>query len=188
MREADLERRVRRLVGSVIEGVRYHTLRDPPRLRSADCHGVDGAVFLKLRGGSFVRIHGADELGLHHGYSVTLEERRRADPESGGLAEVTDEPPWPDYVGAAVVKTLVRWECLRLEDLRPNLRAMVAVRADYLRRSDYPQWLELEFDNGRKLFFSAARIGEGGEFIPLAKDVMVCFSEDRLPRPSFTGR
>jgi hypothetical protein len=170
--ELDLELRVRQLEGETLARVHYQQLRwSAPAMPHSPPHSVELAVLVECQSGRKFRFGWADELGLHHGHGITLSEVRVFDRDAGPLTEVT----WPrTRIGAASVL----WRNID-DSMRGGF--LVGIGADYLRRQDYPQSIQLDLDGGGQIFVSAARLTEDGAQ-GFTNHLLVLFSRDELER------
>ncbi|HEX4517929.1 MAG TPA: hypothetical protein VH054_30525 [Polyangiaceae bacterium] len=165
--EAELELRARGLEGRAIERVLYQRAE---RLDDAE-HAVLHCVFLELGDRRF-EIGTDDAFGSHHGYGVSLRERRVIDRAFGEIVDVTDAPAWAPHVRKAITRSRVAWGDVR-SSLRQSFAIGVAIHSDYLRRPDYPAAIEIDTTAGR-VTFAAARRGEDG-IVPFVNALLVTF-------------
>ena len=165
--EAELELRARGLEGAVIERVLYQRAE---RLDERE-HAVLHAVFLEL-GERRIEIGTDDAFGSHHGFGVSLRERRVIDRAFGEIVDVTDTPAWAPHARKAITRSRVAWGDVR-SSLRQSFAIGVAIHSDWLRRPDYPAAIEIDTEAGR-VTFAAARRGEGG-IVPFVNALLVTF-------------
>jgi len=165
--EAELELRARGLEGAVIERVLYQRSE---RLDEKE-HAVLHCVFLEL-GQRRVEIGTDDAFGSHHGFGVSVRERRVIDRAFGDIVDVTDTPAWAPHARKAITRSRVAWGDVR-SSLRQSFAIGVAIHSDWLRRPDYPAAIEIDTEAGR-VTFAAARRGEGG-IVPFVNALLVTF-------------
>ena len=165
--ESDLELRARALEGATIERVVYQRAE---RLDERE-HAVVHAAFLEL-GAIRVEIGTDDAFGSHHGFGVSLREKRVIDRAFGEIVDVTDTPAWAPHRGKPITRSRVAWGDVR-SSLRTSLAIGVGIHADWLRRADYPAAIEIDTDAGR-VTFAAARRAEGG-IVPFVNALLVTF-------------
>ena len=166
--EAELELRARSLEGATVERVLYQRSE---RLDDRE-HAVLHAAFLELAGGRRMEIGTDDALGSHHGFGLSVRERRVIDRAFGELLDVTDTPAWHPHVSKAITRSRLAWGDVR-SSLRTSLAIGVGIHADWLRRADYPAALEIDTIAGRVTFL-AARRGEDG-IVPFVNALLVTF-------------
>jgi hypothetical protein len=165
--EAELDVRARGLEGSVIERVLYQRSE---RLDATE-HAVLHCVFLEL-GDRRMEIGTDDAFGSHHGFGISLRERRVIDRAFGEIVDVTDTPAWRPHAHKAITRARVTWGDVH-SSLRTSLAIGVGIHADWLRRADYPASIEIDTVVGC-VTFSAARRGEDG-IVPFVNALLVTF-------------
>jgi hypothetical protein len=165
--EAELELRVRGVEGASITRVLYQRAE---RIEDKE-HAVLHAVFLEL-GDRRMEIGTDDAFGAHHGFGVSLRERRVIDRAFGEVVDVTDAPAWMPHARKAITRARVVWGDVR-SSLRQSFAIGVAIHSDWLRRPDYPAAIEIDTEAGR-VTFAAARRGEGG-IVPFVNALLVTF-------------
>jgi len=165
--EAELELRARGLEGATIERVLYQRAERVDDREHAVLHGV----FLEL-GDRRVEIGTDDAFGAHHGFGVSLREKKLIDRAFGEIADVTDAPAWKAHAGKSITRARIAWGDVRAS-LRQSFAIGVAIHSDWLRRPDYPAALELDTAGGR-VTFAAARRGEDG-IVPFVNALLVSF-------------
>ena len=165
--EAELELRARGLEGAMIERVLYQRSE---RIDERE-HAVLHAVFLELDGRR-MEIGTDDAFGAHHGFGVSLREKRVIDRAFGEIVDVTDTPAWAPHARKAITRARIAWGDVR-SCLRQSFAIGVAIHSDWLRRPDYPAALEIDTPAGR-VTFAAARRGEGG-IVPFVNALLVTF-------------
>jgi len=179
MSELDLEKRARQLVGQSLSAVHYQKAGwAEPTWEIAshpDLHTVDLSVTLETAKGDRHWISWADEFNLHHGFGVTLKPIKVVDRDRGMITEMTGDPHWQNLLGQPITAALIHWERIR-EALRISLSLGVSICADYLRRLDYPQALELVFADGGRVRFDASRMEPNGKKLPFTNNLLVSFS------------
>ncbi len=166
--EAELELRARGLEGATIERVLYQRAE---RVDEKE-HAVLHCAFLELENGRRIEIGTDDAFGSHHGFGVSLRERRVIDRAFGEIVDVTDAPAWTPHVRKAISRSRVAWGDVR-SSLRGTLSIGVSIHADWLRRADYPAAIEIDTTAGR-VTFMAARRGEDG-IVPFVNALLVTF-------------
>lgn len=142
---AAFERRVARIVGERLLGVRYYRLEgDRPgawRRGNGAYHTVEQGIDLVAASGRVFRITWDDEFVE---YGVALAEATGDGAPPGGCAEdVSSHEPWVALLGEPIVSVTVHWR--RLDD-RP-----------------YPQDVELAFGTGQRVLCSAAGSMDRGD-------------------------
>lgn len=165
--EAELDVRARGLEGAIIERVLYQRSE---RLDATE-HAVLHCVFLEL-GERRIEIGTDDAFGSHHGFGVSLRERRVIDRAFGEIVDVTGTSAWKPHAGKAITRARIAWGDVR-SSLRQSFAIGVAIHSDWLRRPDYPAALEIDTAAGR-VTFAAARRGEGG-IVPFVNALLVTF-------------
>lgn len=165
--EAELDVRARGLEGAVIERVLYQRSE---RLDATE-HAVLHCVFLEL-GERRIEIGTDDAFGSHHGFGVSLRNRRVIDRAFGEIVDVTDAPAWKPHARKAITRSRIAWGDVR-SSLRQSFAIGVAIHSDWLRRPDYPAALEIDTTAGR-VTFAAARRGEDG-IVPFVNALLVTF-------------
>jgi hypothetical protein len=170
--EAELELRARCLEGATIERVLYQRSE---RLDEKE-HAVLHAVFLELRERR-IEIGTDDAFGAHHGFGISLRERRVVDRAFGEIVDVTDTPAWTPHARQAITRSRVVWGDVR-SSLRQSFAIGVAIHSDWLRRPDYPAAIEIDTAAGRVTFAAARRgvtdKGEAG-IVPFVNALLVTF-------------
>lgn len=166
--EAELELRTRGLEGAEIERVLYQRAE---RIDEKE-HAVLHCVFLELAGDRRVEIGTDDAFGSHHGFGVSLRERRVIDRAFGEIVDVTNSPAWAPHARKAITRSRVAWGDVR-SSLRQSFAIGVAIHSDWLRRPDYPAAIEIDTVAGR-VIFAAARRGEDG-VVPFVNALLVTF-------------
>lgn len=179
MSELDLEKRARRLVGQSLSKVLYQQAGwSGPDWRvpgHPGLHTVDLAVYLETGSGELHRIGWADEFGLHHGFGVTTKPVKVPDRDRGVMADLSDDAAWRMLLDRPIQAARIHWESVR-EALRNSLSIGVSICADHLRRLDYPQSLELVFDDNAAVKFDATRIDPQGNRLPFTNNLLVSFA------------
>ena len=165
--ETELELRARGLEGATIERVLYQRAERTDEKEHAVLH----AVFLEL-GSRRMEIGTDDAFGAHHGFGVSLRERRLIDPAFGEIVDVTGAPAWAPHAGKTITRARVAWGDVR-SSLRPSFAIGVAIHSDWLRRRDYPAALELDTSAGRVTFAAARRDKDG--IVPFVNALLVTF-------------
>jgi hypothetical protein len=165
--EAELELRARGLEGQAIDRVLY---QHAERLDERE-HAVVHCVYLEL-GARRVEIGTDDAFGSHHGFGVSLRDKRVIDRAFGEIVDVTDAPAWRSHAKMTITRARIAWGDVR-SSLRQSFAIGVAIHSDWLRRPDYPAALEIDTAGGR-VTFAAARRGEDG-IIPFVNALLVCF-------------
>ena len=170
--EADLELRARSLEGAKIERILYQRSE---RLDEKE-HAVLHAVFLEL-GQRRIEIGTDDAFGAHHGFGVSLRDKRVVDRAFGETVDVTDTPAWTPHAGQTITRARVAWGDVR-SSLRQSFAIGVAIHSDWLRRPDYPAAIEIDTAAGRVTFAAARRgvtdTGDPG-IIPFVGALLVTF-------------
>jgi hypothetical protein len=163
VKEIELEKRVRRVEGGVLEKVIYQrnpfSEAVPAAWSTREPHPVEGA-YVQTDAGRIFRIFWADEFHLRHGFGVSLVETRVIDRDLGPLEDVSANVGWRELVGQRMSASRVHWKTIE-GALRSTFRIMVAIHADHLSRWDYPETIELEFAGGQRRYFSAAALAQG---------------------------
>ena len=167
--EVELEERARRLEGKTLRAAAYQG----GWRRLGDAHSVTHAVYLELDG-TRIEMAPKDELGIVHGFGISIRERKVLDPAFGAITEVSHELEWKRLIGGEITRAMVHWEDV-FERLRGSLSVGIAIHADYLRRRDFPVTIEMVFAAG-SVFVSAARLAQDGVAHPLAPELVVFFS------------
>jgi len=121
----------------------------------AEVHSVLHLVWLDFESGLRIAVGYADELAVHHGFSISLRERRVIDPAYGAVDDVGGTPCWAPRVGRRVERANILWDDV-YDRLRPSLGIGVTIHADYLRRLDYPQTLALDMGEAGSAFVAVA--------------------------------
>jgi len=164
--EAELELRARSIEGETIERVIY---QHAERLDEKE-HAVLHCVFLELASGVRIAIGTDDAFGSHHGYGISVREKRVIDRAFGEIVDVTDSPMWKAHARQTISRARIAWGDVR-SSLRQSFAIGVAIHSDWLRRPDYPAALELGTPKGR-VTIAAARRGEDG-IIPFVNALLV---------------
>ena len=165
--EAELDVLARGLEGRTIERVLYQRSE---RLDATE-HAVLHCVFLEL-GGRRIEIGTDDAFGAHHGFGVSLRERKVIDRAFGEIVDVTDAPAWAPHARQAITRGRIAWGDVR-SSLRQSFAIGVAIHSDWLRRPDYPAALEIDTVAGR-VTLAAARRGQDG-IVPFVNALLVTF-------------
>jgi hypothetical protein len=166
--EAELELRARSLEGATIERVLYQRAE---RWDDANEHAVLHAVFLEL-GARRMEIGTDDAFGTHHGFGISVRERRVIDRAFGEVVDVTASTAWKPHVGKEITRTRVGWGDVR-SSLRTSLAIGVGIHADWLRRADYPAALEIDTTAGSVTLMAARRSEDG--IVPFVNALLVTF-------------
>ena len=171
--EAELELRARSLEGATIERVLYQRAE---RIDEKE-HAVLHAVFLELAGDRRIEIGTDDAFGAHHGFGVSLREKRVIDGAFGEVVDVTESTAWTPHARQTITRARVAWGDVR-SSLRQSFAIGVAIHSDWLRRPDYPAALEIDTTAGRVTFAAARRgVTDDGEpgIIPFVGALLVTF-------------
>ena len=167
--ERELEERARRLEREVLTAVRYQRGLQIDE----NVHSVEHAVFMDFASGVRVAIGTGDELGLRHGFGVTVHERRVLDEAHGPIEDVSAAPRWSALLGRKITCGRIHWDDI-YERLRPSLGIGVAIHADHLSRRDFPSTLEILFGDDSVLFSAAKRTADGN-ITPFVGELLVTF-------------
>jgi hypothetical protein len=166
--EGELELRARQLEGQKLVGVVYQ--RGSAAGESAE-HAVEHCVFLDFESGLRVAVGYDDAFGAHHGFGISVREKKVIDRAFGEVTTVTDSTAWKPHIGKTITISRIHWGNVH-DDLRSSFAIGVAIHADYLRRADYPAALEIETEAGR-ITISAARRAADGSIIPFVNALLV---------------
>jgi hypothetical protein len=169
--ERDLEQRARRLEGETLVTVRYQRAGKTTEAE----HAVEHLVFLDFASGGRVAVGTDDALGMHHGFGISLEDKRVIDPAFGDVVDVSDAVAWRARIGSTITSARILWGSV-YDDLRTSLSIGVAIHADYLRRADYPSALRIELGGSRPVTFLAARRAVDGTLVPFVNALLVSFT------------
>jgi hypothetical protein len=164
--EAELELRARSLEGETIERVVYQRAE---RLDEKE-HAVLHCVFLELASKVRIAIGTDDAFGSHHGFGISLREKRVIDRAFGEIVDVTDSPLWRAHASQTITRARIAWGDVRAS-LRQSFAIGVAIHSDWLRRPDYPAALELDTSAGR-VTIAAARRGDEG-IVPFVNALLI---------------
>ncbi len=155
------------LVGKRLRGVRYfeiqYDVEKPNYLNdSFPGHLLDFGCDLEMSDGS---IFGFIWDGEYFQYGVgILRSSLQDEVKVAKVWDVTKEQHWTDIVGNSVVKTRVYWS---------------SVQDQGEEKQFYPQDVELEFDDGSLVFFSASQYREDTDTLwGMSDDIAVIFGEN----------
>jgi hypothetical protein len=164
--EAELELRARSIEGETIERVVYQRAERLDEKEHAALH----CVFLELASKTRIAIGTDDAFGSHHGYGISLREKKVIDRAFGEIVDVTDSSLWRPHANQTITRARIAWGDVR-SSLRQSFAIGVAIHSDWLRRPDYPAALELDTRAGR-VTLAAARRGEDG-IIPFVNALLI---------------
>ena len=184
MNELDLEKSALKLIGQRLARVRYQRAdwtesgwQVPGHL---GVHSVGVAVYLETSLGAIHRVYWADELGLRHGFGISVSPIKVPHRDAGPIQDLSVDPLWQPILDNPITAARIHWRDIR-DSLRSSLSIGVAICADHLSRQDYPQSLELVFQGGQQVFFSAADLPPGDDPILFTNNILVLFGSPADP-------
>jgi hypothetical protein len=176
MDELDFEKRVRLIEGCTLARVWYETMPSFGTLREfSEFHTVTDAIYFENSDKSKFKVTWSDELGYYHGFGVSIKPVRAFD--SSGCEDATGTAAWQACLGSPIVYTTVHWQRI-IDNMRSSLTPVLGM--GYLRREDYPQCIELGFENGQKVFLNAMRVTDERKGLPFTNYLTVFFSLEMM--------
>ncbi|MDF2188617.1 hypothetical protein [Paraflavitalea sp. CAU 1676] len=178
MTEFEFEQQVRSIESAVISNVWYETDEEDalPNTGEPDYHAVSRAVYLQTADQRYFRITWADQLNIYHGFGASLKQVPLYPERNPQLIPAGHLPVWQQFFGKPVRSTTIHWQFV-LHNMRHRLVPLLGM--GYLRRTDYPQTIELLFDQETSLFFSALSIGENDQVATMTNHLTVFFSKTK---------
>jgi hypothetical protein len=178
--EIELEKRVRSIENETITKIWYHQMENGTEIYNGnDFHSVDTAIYLHTANKKIFKIFWADEFGLYHGFGISLKEISVMDKDNGVFTDVSEDKDYKGIIGTKINSVMLYWQ-----DVIDNMRwyRVPFLGMGYIRRKDYPQTLELNFDNGIELFVSAMKISDDNKCVPFDNHLTVFFNKSAIDK------
>lgn len=173
--EFQYEQDIRQLESTSITNVWYET-DDEQLVADIDqnnWHSIARAAYLQTIDNRYFRIYWGDELNIYHGFGVMVKQVKLFPDRNNDLISFSHHPAWQPVLHLPVVSVSVHWQRI-LEHMRSRLIPFCGM--GHLRRTDFPQSLEINFGNGQSIWFSALAIRDN-ENIPMANHLTLFFSK-----------
>jgi len=176
--EFEYEQQVRSIETASLINAWYETGEDatPPGAGDLEFHSVTRALYLQTADHRYFRITWADELNIYHGFGVSLKQVSLYPDRNPQLLHLSNHPAWRPFFNTPILSTRIHWQYV-LDNMRGRLLPFCGM--GYLRRTDYPQSVELLFEPGCSLFFSALSIDEAGNSATMANHLTIFFSKTK---------
>jgi hypothetical protein len=176
--ELELEQRMRLPEQQVLTRIWYEqNMHTSHAFDCSDFHSIERVIYFETASGKKFKMQWADELGIYHGFGISLKAIPAIDANGAQLTEVTDHPAWEPYREQPITTVHVHWQRI-LDNMRTNLVPVCGI--GYLRRIDYPQTLELIFKNNSRLFISVLKIDPSYHNIPLTNNLTIFFNSQQF--------
>jgi len=173
--ELELEKRVHSIEKNKIVRVWYQFVDiDSVNYNMNHFHSIDLAIYFKSENNTFYKIYWADELGLYHGYGISIKEIPLMNIDEGAFIESTNDPHWKIFIGKKIVSARLYWQNV-IDNMRDGLVPFLGM--GHIRRADYPQTLEINFDDGNQVFISVLKITNDCKCIPFTNHLSVFFQK-----------
>ena len=150
--ELDLEKRIRSIENDAITDIWYQKMKEETDICNKEFHSIDAAVYIKTGKNKIFKMSWADEFGLYHGFGISLKEIKVIDKDMGFFTEMTQDNSYQAIIGNKIISAKLHWQNV-IDNMRSNRIPILGM--GYIRRRDYPQTIELNFDCGPQLFISA---------------------------------
>lgn len=174
--EFEFEQQVRSIETASLVNAWYE-LDDDARPTGADeleFHSIARALYLQTADHRYFRIAWADEMNIYHGFGISLKQVSLYPDRLPQLLCVTAHPAWQRFLHTPVLSTVIHWEYV-VDNMRSRLLPICGM--GYLRRSDYPQSIELIFGRNSSLLFSALAITDAGNSSTMTNHLTIFFSK-----------
>jgi hypothetical protein len=177
--ELDLEKRVRSIENDTITDIWYQQMDEEADGYDKEFHSIDTAVYMKTGKNKIFKMSWADEFGLYHGFGISLKEIKIIDKDTGFFTEMTQDKNYQTIIGKKIASARVHWQ-----DVIDNMRGdrIPILGMGYIRRRDYPQTVEINFEDGLQMFGSAMKIQDDGKCIPFTNHLTIFFYQTVIDR------
>jgi hypothetical protein len=174
--EIELEKRVRSIESCTISKIWYQQMEEgTENYRMKDFHSVDVAIYFETENNKIFKIYWADELGIYHGFGISIREISVMDKDDGIFMDVSNDNNLKAILDKRIISTQIHWQNI-IDNMRSGLVPVLGM--GYLRRRDYPQTLEINFEGGLQLFISVLKIIDNNKCIPLTNHISIFFQKD----------
>jgi hypothetical protein len=174
--EIELEKRVRSFESCTISKIWYQQMEEgTDNYQMKDFHSVDVAIYFETENNKIFRIYWADELGIYHGFGVSIKEIAVIDKDDGIFMDVSNDNNWKAMLGKRIISTQIHWQNI-IDNMRSGLVPVLGM--GYLRRRDYPQTLEIKLEDGLQFYISVLKITDNNKCIPFTNHLSIFFQKD----------
>jgi hypothetical protein len=178
--EMDLEKRACSFENKTITGVLYQQLDNgSEHYQKNDFHSVDTAVYFKTSDHKIYQIYWVDELGLYHGFGISLKETAVINKDEGILTDVTNDNAMKNLIGMRTKTVRMYWQNV-IDNMRTSLVPFLGM--GHIHRQDYPQTIEILFEGGMQLYISVLKITDDNVCIPFTNHLSVFFDKQIIDR------